>query len=301
MVGRELESLLQAAYATAKRARSETAIGEKPVSIAAAAVQLARDLHGDLEPLSALVIGAGEMGDLLVEGFRQAGLTRLIATAPTPARAEALARHLDCHEAPFEALAETLAGTDIVLTALGSRRYLLSVEVVEAALKARRRRPILVVDGGIPGDVEPAVGRLEDAFLFDLADLEKVAWRGMAEREQAAAEARAIVEAGVESFLHGQLARSAVPVLRALRAHFEEVRREVLDDGPAHDAGEATRRLVNRLLHLPSESLRGIAAARDLDLDQAEALIRRLFRLGAEDPGGSGEEGLREPKRGERR
>jgi glutamyl-tRNA reductase len=262
-------------------------------------VQLARDLHGDLEALTGLVIGAGEMGDILVEGFRQAGLTRLVATARTPARSEALARHLDCHEVPFEDLAETLAGADIVLTAVGSRRYPVSAEMIEAALRVRRHRPMFLVDGGIPGDVDPAAGRLEDAFLFDLADLEKVAWQGMAEREQAATEARAIVEAGVEAFVHGQLARSAVPLLRALRDHFEEVRRQVLEGDPVRDAGEVTRRLVNRLLHSPSESLRDIAAERDLD--QAEAVIRRLFGLAPEETEGSGADEGEEPRRRERR
>ncbi|MBI4184204.1 MAG: glutamyl-tRNA reductase [Proteobacteria bacterium] len=282
MVGRGLETLLQGAYQVAKRVRSETAIGEKPVSIASAAIGLARDLFGDIAGLAGLVIGEGEMGDLLVEGFRQAGLGRLVATAPAPARAAALARRLDCHEAPFEALARALAEADVVLSAVGSRRYIITVEMVEAALKARRRRPVFLVDGGIPGDVEPAVGRLEDAFLFDLADLEKAAWEGRAEREAAAREARAIVAAGVEAFLRGQAARVAVPLVSALRSHFEAVRRDVLAEG-ARDPEEATRRLVNRLLHAPSDALRELAGGGEAEVASLDALVRRLFRLRAEE------------------
>ena len=281
MVGPELEAALQAAYGVAKRVRSETAIGEQPVSMAAAAVQIARDVHGDLGNSAALLLGDGEMGELVARQLIEAGLGRLLVAVPSEPRAQAVAQRLDCHVAPFDAFAAALPEIDIVVAALGGRSYTVSAAMVDAALKRRRRRPVYLVDAAVPGDVDPAVERLEEAFLFGLDDLERVALAGRASREEAADAAWSILNEGLEAFLRGRAERTAAPAVTALREHFEAVRRDVLDEAGGADAEEISRRLVNRLLHEPSEALRRLAADRKKGgAGEAERLLRRLFGLG---------------------
>ncbi|MDA8229920.1 MAG: glutamyl-tRNA reductase [Magnetospirillum sp.] len=275
--GPELETLLQAAFSVAKRVRTETPVGEGPVSIAAAAVQLARDLHGDLADCRGLLIGTGDMGELIAENLIASGLSGLAVTAPRQGRAEAVAQALNGHVVPFDEVKDALAVADVVLTSVGSRNLAVTADAVSRALKKRRRKPIFLVDAGIPGDIEPAVNRVDGAFLYDLADLERVALQGRAGREQAARSARAIVDEEVAAFLRGRAARAAVPAIVALRSRFEEVRDAALAEAGG-DAAEATRLLVNRLLHAPSEEMKGVAAEGP-EWRVMEQTLRKLFRL----------------------
>ena len=285
MTGSGFEALLQAAYGAAKRVRGETAIGERPVSIAAAASRLAQDLHGDLGRAAGLLIGAGEMGELVAEALLRDGLGDLTVIHPIQSRAETLARALDCHVAEFDELPRLLDDADIVLTAQGSRRQVLNSDMMLVALHRRRKKPVFIVDTSIPGDVEPAVNRIDEAFLYDLGDLERVALEGQSSRVAEAEDAARIVDREVETFLRGRAERTAVPALTELRGHFETVRSEVLAEAGA-DAEKATRLLINRLLHGPSEAMRE-AAAEDSGWAAAEDVIRRLFNL----TGGNGGNG----------
>jgi glutamyl-tRNA reductase len=198
-------------------------------------------------------------------------------------RAEAAARRLSGHFAPWADLDSALAGADIVVTATGLGRYILSTAMMETALKRRRRRPIFVVDAAIPSDVDPAVAGMDGAFVYDLADLERVALQGRVGREAATQAAWSIVDEAVAAFARDRAERAAVPAVAALRAHFERERRRLLADHSGLDAGSATRLLVNRLLHHPSEALRELAADQDgvglAERAAAERLLFRLFRL----------------------
>ena len=292
MSGSELEALMQAAYGTAKRVRSDTAIGQRPVSIAAAAAQVARDVHGDLGRAACLLVGAGDMGRMVAENLLAGGLDHLTVVHPTEARAQALARALDCNVASFEALSDCLEGADIVVTALGGRRHLLSADMVSAALRRRRRKPMFLVDAAVPGDIDPAVNRIDEAFLYDLGDLERVALEGRTSRESEAQGALGIVESEVDAYLGGRAERAAVSALSGLRGHFEAARRSALADSGG-DAEKATRLLVSRLLHGPSRAMREMAAEGDT-LEASERLLRRLFDpygapTGARPPGESEE------------
>lgn len=295
MSGPELESLLQAGYAAAKRVRSETPIAEGATSLVAAAVQVARDLHGDLKRCGALLIGLGDMGTMLVDGLREAGLGRVTVAAPVDRRAETAARRLDGHFAPWAELDAALTGADILVTAAGLGRYILSAPMLSAALKRRRRRPVFVVDAAIPADVDPAVGALDEAFVYDLGDLEGVALQGRVGREAATQAAWVIVEEAVGAFARHRAERAAVPAVAALRAHFEAERRRLLAEHGGLDAVAATRLLINRLLHDPSEALRTMAADADgaalMERAAAEALLTRLFRLGDTVGAGTGKAG----------
>lgn len=280
MMGPALETLLQAAYAAAKRVRTETEIGERSVSLTSGAIQIARDLHGDLSRCTGLILGLGDMGDLIGGHLRLAGLGRTIMTGPSR-RTEAVARRIGCNFVPYDELEDALADADIVVTAAGSGRFLVTVEVMERTLRKRRRRPVLILDGGVPADVEPGVHDLDGAFVYTLDDLERVAREGRANREAAAEQAWAIVDAAVDGWQRSLAERDALPALLALRGRFEAMRAEILAADPNADAVEATRRLVNRLLHRPTEALRELAAegGEAADAEAAAKLIERLFGL----------------------
>jgi glutamyl-tRNA reductase len=278
MVGTELDALLQAAFNTAKEVRTETAVGEGPVSIAAVAVQVAGDLHGDLSERRAVLIGAGEMGQLVGEYLLAAGLGYLAVTHPAAARAEPLARALECHSAPFDALSEQMAEADIVLAALGRREPVLAADMVRAALRRRRWRPMFIVDLAVPGDVDPAVNRIDDAFLYDIQDLERLATESQSKRQHEAEAGRRIVADAVAAFMASRAQRAAVPALTQFRSWAEEVRAQALAEAGG-DAEKATRLLLGRLLHDPTVALRHAAESGGTDLIQLEQALRRLFTL----------------------
>lgn len=278
MVGGELEALMQAAYGAAKRVRTETAVGERPVSIAAAAVDLARDAHGDLGRAKALLLGVGDMGFMIAEHLLAGGLGHLTITHPVEARAAQMARALDCRRIAFEARADAMAEADVVVAALGRRDYALNADMVRAAVKARRRRPIFLVDAAAPGDVDPAVNRIDEAFVYGLTDLERIVSDGRASREAEAEAGHAIVAAEVAAYRNQRAGRAAVPAVKLLRAHVEAMREEVLGEA-GDDAEKATRLLVSRLLHDPSVNLRHAASGAPGELETLDRALRRLFQL----------------------
>lgn len=280
LVSPALEDVFVAAFGCARRIRRDTRIAERPVSLAAAALDLARDIHGDLDRCAALLLGPSEMGELMAEQFRRAGLQRLVLCGPAERAAQAAAR-LNCNHAPLDELADALVAADIVIAALGSGRTLLTPALVAATLRRRPLRPIFVIDAAIPADADPAINDLDGVFLYDLTDLERTALAGRATREAAAAEAWHIVDEELVAYRARGAARRAVPAVVALRHHFERMRAEVMAD-QGLDAEAATRLLVNRLLHAPSEALRDLAGGTD-DAASLEGLLRRLFHLAGEE------------------
>jgi glutamyl-tRNA reductase len=273
----ELDALFAAAYGAAKRVRAETALGERPVTMAAAALRVARDIHGDIARTAALLIGDGEMGELLVRHLTAAGLKRVAVAAPLAARAEQLARALDCHIEEFDRLEEALARADIVISACGTRRLIVTAELARAAHRRRRRRPMFLIDAAMPGDLDPAIDEIDGVFRYDLADLEAAALAGQQSRRQAADAAWRIVDEAAAAFLRGRDERRAAAGIAALRARFEEERAKVLETVSGDGAAEATRLLVNRLLHGASVRLRELAAEDPAAQRDAEATLADLF------------------------
>ncbi len=278
LAGGSLEVCMQAAIASAKRVRTETTIGEGPVSVVAAVVELARAVHGDLDRCSALMIGTGELGELLAGGLRGAGLSRIVVTDTRLARAELAARVLDCHLVAIEDLAEAVPRADIIIGCLGGRTPTVTVEMTRLALRRRRNRPIVMIDTALPGDVDPLVDRLDGVFLYTLDDLERVARDGRKARLEAVSQARRIVEEEVAAFLRQQAERAAVPALLRLRDRFESERIRALADARG-DADKATRLLVNRLLHDPMRRLRELAGRGDQDDDEVTRIGEFLVQL----------------------
>lgn len=276
-MGPELDGLLQTVYAVAKRVRSRTKIGERPVSMAAAALAVARDLFGDARRNTAVLLGDGDMGQLVAEAFLKAGIGHLLVSAPRPARALALARQFDVPSAPYDDLVWLLSQADVALIALQSPSPAIDAARIQSALKKRKRKPMLLLDLSIPGDVEAAVERVDDAFLYDLDDLERVAEEGLSHRAREADAAWALIDEEVQTCLKTMAGRAATPAIVRLRGHFEAMRERALVESGG-DAERATQLMMNRLLHAPSESLRDIE-----DIEAAERLLAQLFRLNGEE------------------
>ncbi len=276
MVAGDLDQLMQSAFSTAKRVRTETAIGERPVSIAAVAVGIAREVHGRLEDARGLLMGSGDMGELIATELLRGGLGVLSICGGSRPVSD-LAERLDAYLVDDTNLTMALADADIVITAFGGRAQVLTADMVRLALKSRRSRPQFIIDAGLPRDVETAVDRLDDAFLYDLADLERLAMEGQASRSFEAEAAEKIVEAEVDGFFKGRVARTAAPALNALRHHVAGIRDAVLKEA-GDDAEKATHLLMQRLLHTPSERLREMAQSGE-DIEAAERLIRNLFDM----------------------
>lgn len=277
LIGPDLDAALHAAYITARRVRSETALAQHPVSIATAAIKVARQVLGDPGRASALLLGLGEMGEIMAAQLKEAGIAELAVTHPSERRARTAARRLDLLQRPWDDLETALATADIVVAGLGEGRYILDAARLRRVFKRRRQRPMFIMDAAVPGDVEPAAQDLEPAFVYDLGELEQVAQEGRARREEAALAAWRIVEAELDAFRRRQDSRAADSALGDLYLQAEALRAEVLSSGK-YDAETATRLLLKRLLLAPSQALR--TAARDeAERAELEAALRRLFGL----------------------
>ncbi len=284
-IGPVLDLALSGAYAAARRVRAETAIGERPVSIAAAAGHVARDIHGDLSGTAALVVGAAEMGELLAGALATGGLGRCLVADTGGPRPAASARRLAAGTVPFAPPEAALAMADIIICAVGrGDGWTIAADTVRAALRLRRHRPLFLVDAAMPAGIDPAVQGLDGAFLYSLADLEQVALDGRAWREGAAAAAEAIVEEELARLAERIAGRDAGPAIRGLAQRFEAERLRALADAGG-DAERATALLVARLMHGPATELRRLASDDPVARAAAERLLQRMFEAMKEEGG----------------
>ena len=263
--GSILSRLHERAFACAKRVRNETGIAERPVSVARVAAELAGEIFESLEGKTALLVGAGEMIELALEAMRGAGLGRVRIANRTPARAAALADRFDASAHGLGELPDLLAEADVVLTSLGGDRPLLGRAEFESALRTRRRRPIFVIDIGVPRNVDPAANELEGVYLYDVDDLGELAEANAEERRREKVRAEAIVLEEQQRFDGWLSALSAVPTIRDLRERAEHIRsselarvmgRYDLPDDARDGVEQLTRQIVNKLLHAPISRLR---------------------------------------------
>lgn len=259
--GRHLNRLFQHTFSVAKQVRTDTGIGANPVSVAFAAVSLARQIFTSLEGHTALLIGAGETIALVARHLKQTGIGHLILVNRTVARAEALAREVGAQTLPLGELHDHLAEADIVITSTASPLPLLGKGAVERALKARKHRPMFMVDIAVPRDIEPEVGDLNDVYLYTVDDLLGVIEENRRTREAAAHEADEIIDTQVVRFMGWLNSLEAVDTICSYRHHAEQLRNEAL--AQAHhqlatgkDATEVldqlARLLTNKLMHAPS-------------------------------------------------
>ena len=269
----ELDRIMDGAYQAAKRVRNETGIAGQSVSMASCAANVLRQMHGEVGRLRALLIGDGDMGLLIQEQMATIGLRHWTMIHTIERRAQTWAERQRAHWRPFSDIEAALIDVDLVVAALEQGRTILNAGMVEAALISRKRRPILIIDAAVPGDAEPAINALDDAFLYALEDLERMAMAGRQQRSDEIGAARAIIDQSLAMFQRQRDQQEAGAAIGELRQHFEALRGEILRENNL-DAGEATRRLINRLLHRPTMELKAATPGHDL-----EAALRRLFGL----------------------
>jgi glutamyl-tRNA reductase len=285
-----LNKLFQSAFAAGKRVRSETALSEGAVSVSYAAVSLARKIFGDLKGRTVLVIGAGEMGKLTAIHMRAQGIQRLVIMSRTSKHAESLAATIGGSALPWDALSTALAEADILITATGSNAPIVSRALVAQTMKARRQRPLFIIDIAVPRDVEAGAGDLEEVFLYNIDDLQTVVQENISRRATEALRAERIVSEEVSRFTAWLNSRGAVPTVVALRQRFEAVRQSelrrlepklsALPPEARARVDEITRLIVEKLLINPTEQLKSISDA-DTVAAYSDAL-NRLFNLSAD-------------------
>lgn len=281
-LGRVLERAFQHNFAAAKQVRSETAIGSNPVSVAFAAVSLARQIFGDLSASRALLIGAGETIELCARHLREQGLSEIVIANRTVARAEGVARQFSAKAISLGDIPDHLPQSDIVISSTAAPLPILGKGSVERALKLRRRKPMFMVDLAVPRDIEPQVEQLSDVYLYTVDDLHEVIDENLRSRQEAAREAEAIIELQVERFYEWLRAQDGLELLLGYRRGAERHREEILEkalrrlehgEEPAEALRYLAHTLTNRLIHAPTRGLReaagrgdqaGLAQARDL-------------------------------------
>ncbi len=281
--GAVLTRLFNNALHVGKRARTETAIGEGTVSVAYAAVEMALKVFDGLEKHTVVVVGAGETGALVAHHMAANRPRRLVVLNRTPERAETLAAEVGGEAAPMSSLAELVAEADVVVTATGASEPILHRDAVAAAAR-KRRRPLVLVDIANPRNIDPAVGDLDNVFLYDLDALQDIADQNRARRAREIPKVEAIVEEEVVAFYEWYDALRVVPVLRALRDQFHEValaevaRQKGLTAEERESLARYTRGLVNKLLHEPTTRIKNIDAMSGHGLRKLVA-IQELFEL----------------------
>ncbi len=284
-----INRLFHGAFAIGKRVRTDTGLSEGAVSLSYAAVTLARKIFGNLATHHFVVFGAGEMARLSALHFAEQVASTTIASRRQD-RAQLLATEVRGLVVPWEARLDALVAADILVSATGSPELVLTEAEMRRVLGARRGRPMFVVDLAVPRDVDPAISRLEEVFLYNIDDLRGIVQENLARRQDAVAKAERLVNDEVAVWYGWLRSRAAIPTVVALRTRFERVRRAELErlapklaalspDARAR-VDEITRLMVEKLLLTPTERLKAIDD--HATMDACSALLRRLFELDEE-------------------
>ena len=281
-LGTVLHKLFQSTFSVAKEVRTQTDIGASSVSMAAAAIKVAERIYPSIAGQNILFVGAGEMIELCSTYFAAKQPREMTFANRSIERGEQLASRFQGRVITLNDLPEQLALHDIVVTCTASTLPILGKGMIERALRARRHRPILMIDLAVPRDVEAEVAELDDVFLYSVDDLGKIVQEGLDTRHAAVAQAEAIINANVHAFMHWLENRELVPTIRALRDQVERMRRHELEratrmlakgDDPQKVLEQLSHSLTNKFLHAPTHALNS-ADARERDI-----LVGALSRL----------------------
>jgi len=280
-----LHRLLHRAFHVAKRVRTETKIAISAVSVSSVAVELAEKIFGTLERKTVMLIGAGEMCELAARHLVSGGVENILVTNRTYDRAVSLSQEFRGEAVPFEEMGLGLRRTDIVISATNSPQYLIGHDQVTKVMKDRKQKPIFFIDIADPRDVEPNVGDIENVYLYNIDDLQKVANENIKDREKEAQKAEAIVQDEVAKFVNWYRSLDVTPTIVALRKKFEEIRRKELEKTLSlhPDLSEKERKslealtsaIINKILHTPITLLKQTneEAMADLYLDALHTLF----------------------------
>lgn len=285
--GRVFNRLFQHALYVAKRVRSTTSIGEKNVSVPSVAAKLAEKIFQDLGAKGLVVLGAGETAELTVGAFRARGVTRIHVVNRTVENARALADRFGGKAHGLDELASVLPAGDVVLACISTDGYVLSPAEIRTALAARRSEPIFLIDVAVPRNIHPGVNEIDNVYLYDIDDLESIVQQNVLEREREVERCAPVIEEETQTFLKEVTPPDVSVLLAELREKLqgigdEEARRtlaklEGLPPGQREEVIEMSRRIVNKILHTPSERLRG--GGPDGRPHSIIELVRNLFGL----------------------
>ncbi|MGK2897128.1 MAG: glutamyl-tRNA reductase [Burkholderiaceae bacterium] len=282
-LGGALHQMFQRSFSVAKEVRSSTEIGAHSISMAAAAVRLASQLFEDLHDSKVLFVGAGEMVELVATHFAARNPRAMAVANRTLERGEKLAGRFGAEALRLADLPARLAEFDIVISCTASSLPIIGLGAVERALKQRRHRPMFMVDLAVPRDIEPEVARLSDVYLYTVDDLSTLVQRGSEQRQAAVEQAEAIIETGVQSFVHWMGQRGSVPLIQALHSQADDWRateiaraRKMLARGESVDAvlEALSRGLTQKMLH---GTLAELHAADGEQRTQLAQTVSRLF------------------------
>jgi len=288
-VGTELSQLFQSAFTVAKQVRTDTEIGSSPVSVAFAAVTLAKQIFADLGQHNALMIGAGETTTLAAQHLKTNGIGSITISNRTLSRAQILADALNGTAIELGQLNQALVHADIIISSTGAPLPILGKGAIEAAMPARRYRPLLIVDIAVPRDVEPQVADIDGVFLYTVDDLNNVVDEGRKTRLAAAEQAEEIVQAQVELFMQRMRSMGANDSIRSYRDQVQQMQSQLLEKAHKQlNAGKSPEAVLdhfahafgNKLMHAPTKRMREAAQQGDKDLLNA---AKSLFDLDTPD------------------
>jgi glutamyl-tRNA reductase len=277
--------MFQSAFNMAKYVRTHTAIGENPVSVAFAAVSMARQIFARLEDQTALLIGAGNTIELVARHLSDAGVKKIIVANRTLARAQELAHEFNAQAVLLADIPDHLASADIVISSTASQLPILGKGAVERALKLRKHKLMFMVDIAVPRDIEAEVGELDDVYLYTVDDLKDVIDEGMRSRQEAAKAAELMIEQGLVTYLEYERSLDAVGTIRDYRQRMEAVRDDELEramvllskgEDPQLVMQRLARGLTNKMMHAPTVQLKKASALGD---DKSLALLQTMFDL----------------------
>jgi len=282
-VGKVMDRLFQHAFATGKRVRSKTGIGDHPVSVAYTTVLLAKQIFGDLASKTVILVGAGEMVELCGRHLHDKGVSSLIIANRSIDRAAELADQFGAHAVSLADLPDMLHKADILISSTASRQPVISADSVRAALKQRRNQPMFLVDIAVPRDIEPETGALKNVYLYTIDDLQQVVDRNLSARHRAAKTATGDVDLAVTEFMRWLNGARASVYLQKLHKHARQnseelvakaLRKIAAGNDPEQVITQLANTLTKRILHLPSTRLRQAAEAQD---DELLKVANRLF------------------------
>ena len=284
-LGKTLSKLFHHTFSAAKKVRTDTAIGSSPVSVAFAAVRLAQRIFDTLKEQTAVLIGAGETIELTARHLHEQGIGEIIIANRTIERAHALAAQFNGFAIALSELPKHLAKADILVSSTASQLPILGKGSVESALKARKHKPMFMVDLAVPRDIEPEVGQLSDVYLYTVDDLRNTVEEGIRSRQEAAKQAEEIIDTEVDHFLAWMRSQGATMTLLDFRTQAETLRDEALNNAlralkngkPAEDTlRQLANALTNKLIHIPSTQIKQAGTDERHDLIEA---VRELFQL----------------------
>ena len=295
LIGPRLDGLLQRAFSVAKRVRARTQIARNPVSISYAAVDLATRIFGSLQGRSVMILGAGKMADLAAKHLIAGGVRQVYVASRSLSHAQEVAARFSGLPLTLERFREQLPQVDIVISSTAAPHYILRGEDGPPLMKARRGRPIFFIDIAVPRDIDPALNKIDNLYLYDIDDLQRVVDTGMEERLREAQIAESLIEEEVTHFHSRARAREATPSIVQLRERLHGVAESELKRyrgklGPMSEKQETVVKelltsLVNKMLHGPTREMK--QAGGRPDGGETIELVRRMFNLSGEEGNGS--------------